>query len=279
MGDVYKSKGSLNFLFFYNGCWQICSSLIANINELFKPILEPCAGKSVLLHASLQSFDINLVIFVENISFFENTGHISNVFLHLTLFLLKFGKKSVTFVKASSWLRVVNRLGTSRSLTPESVSSLWRRVVKVFIALVFIGFLVHSLHHIKLVGFILIHCVVLVISIHVLHFVHHFGHVHILFFFRKFHHHLHHFNKFRIFLAILIPEEVFHHVVFISAVIISKKVFHHFHHLLLVVHVTVLVFLHDILHHFHHFKFIHFVVFHHVEHIHFVVETVHLGVH
>merc|ERR1719474_81670 len=51
MGNVYNSKGSLNFLFFYNRCWQICSSLIANINELFKPILEPWAGKSVLLHA------------------------------------------------------------------------------------------------------------------------------------------------------------------------------------------------------------------------------------
>merc|ERR1711915_1059427 len=125
MGNVYNSKGSLNFLFFYNGCWQICSSLIANINELFKPILEPWAGKSVLLH--------------------------------LTLFLLKFSKKSVTFVKASSWLGVVNRLGTSRSLTLESVSSLWWRIVKVFIAFVFIGFLIHSLHHIKLVGFILIH--------------------------------------------------------------------------------------------------------------------------
>merc|ERR1719474_1921960 len=170
MGNVYNSKGSLNFLFFYNGCRQICSSLIANINELFKPTLEPWAGKSVLLHASLQCFDINLVVFVENISFFENTGHVSNVFLRLTLFLLKFGKKSVTFVKACSWLGVVNRLGTSRSLALESVSSLWRRVVEVFIALVFIGFLVHSLHHIKLVGFILIHCEVLVISIHVLHF-------------------------------------------------------------------------------------------------------------
>merc|ERR1719499_221176 len=192
------------------------------------------------------------------------------------LFLLKFGKQSVTLVRASSWLGIVNRLGTSRSLALESVSSLWRRVVKVFIALVFIGFLVHSLHHIKLVWFILTHCKFLVISIHVLHFVHHFGHVHILFFFRKFHHHLHHFNKFHIFLIILIPKEVFHHVVFISAMIISKKVFHH---PWLVVHVTVLVFLHDILHHFHHFKFIHFVVFHHVKHVHFVVETVHLGIH
>merc|ERR1719474_1953235 len=33
MGNVYNSKGSFNFLFFYNRCWQICSSLIANINE------------------------------------------------------------------------------------------------------------------------------------------------------------------------------------------------------------------------------------------------------
>merc|ERR1711887_461161 len=82
--------------------WKVGGNLVASIEDLFIPVLEPDTGHVVLLRILLHGTNIDFIFSIQAVHLSEDTGHVSDLGLLLLEHMLDLLLESVIKSKSIS---------------------------------------------------------------------------------------------------------------------------------------------------------------------------------